>query len=86
MGESFTHFLVCDLRFLESSDKACNFVKVVALGTSSVERAGGAVIRFHNGLWSGDFGTLNPCLFLWGSCGSEIFSLCNPCLFVGFDD
>ena len=86
MGESFTHLVVCNFGFLESSDETCNFVKFFAVGTSSVDRASGTIIRFHNGLWSGDFGTLNPCLFPCGSGGGEIFSLCNPRLFVGFGD
>ena len=73
MGENFTHFLVCNLRFLEGSDEACNFVIAVALGTSSVECAGGLVIRFHNSLWAGDFEMLNPCVFPCGSCGGEFF-------------
>ena len=72
--------------FLESLDETCNFIKVAVLGTGSFERASGVVIRFHNGLWPGDFGILNPFVFLWGSCGTEIFSLCNPRLFVGFSD
>ena len=75
MGESFTHFLVCSLGFLEGLDEACNFVKVVALGTSSVECTGEAVIRFHNGLWTGDFWRLNPCVFPCRSCGGEIIIL-----------
>ena len=62
------------------------YVEAVALGTSSVERASGLVMRFFNGLCAGDFGTLYPCSFSLRSWGGEIFILRDPCIFVGFSD
>ena len=86
MGESFTHFLVCDLGFLEGSNESCGFIKAVVLETSGVRSASGLVIRFYNSLRAGDFGTLYSCIFPCRSCGGEIFILGNPSIFVGFSD
>ena len=67
------HFLVCVLGFLEGSDESCDFAKAVVLGTSSVERAGGLVIRFHNSFWAGDLGRCNHTLFLAGAVAVNFY-------------
>ena len=56
----------------------CNFIKIVTLGTGGIKCASGAIIRFHNGLWLGEFRTLDPCISVWESCSGEMFCLCNP--------
>ena len=77
--------LVGNFGFLESSDEACNFIKIVTLGARGVKRASRAVIRFHNSLWSSDFWAFDPGIFPWGGSG-EVFRLCNPRLLGSFGD